>query len=149
MDVIVEGTVRIGAPPERVFEYMVDPTHWVEYDPTLVEVTPSDRLRVGSSGIVRNRRAPGMTAKASWRTTKLEPPVRVTQELRGMGYELTEDVRLTPIASGTELHIVETLLPTSLVGRVFVAMSRGFMERDLRARSQRLKTVLEGKPREG
>lgn len=139
---IIERTTYIAAPPERVYEYMVDPAHWFEYDPTLVEATPSDRLQIGSSGIVRNRRM-GITAKATWKTTELEPPTRVSQYLRGMGYELTESVRLTAVAGGTEMHVVDTLLPTSLGGRVFVAMSRGVMERDLRARSQRLKALLE------
>ena len=85
----------------------------------------------------------GMTAKATWTTTEFEPPIRVTQYLRGMGYELTESVRLTAVDGGTDMHVVDTLLPTSLGGRVFVAMSRGIMKRDLRARSQRLKAILE------
>jgi len=139
---IIERTTHIAAPPERVYEYMVDPTHWFEYDPTLVEATPGDRLQIGTSGIVRNRRM-RMTAKATWKTTELEAPVRVTQYLRGMGYELTEAVRLTAVDGGTDMQVVDTLLPTSLGGRVFVAMSRGVMERDLRARSQRLKALLE------
>jgi uncharacterized protein YndB with AHSA1/START domain len=139
---IIEGTTRIAASPEQVFEFLVDPTRWVQYDPTLAEVTPSDRLVVGATGIVRNRRL-FMTAKATWRTTQLEAPMRVTQELRGIGYRLTEAVRLTPMDGGTDMHVIETLLPTSLGGRLFVALSRGIMERDLRARSGRLKALLE------
>jgi hypothetical protein len=142
---IIERTTRIAASPEHVFEFLANPTHWSEYDPTLVEATPSDRLTVGASGILRNRRM-GMTAKATWTTTELEPPVRVTQYLRGMGYELTESVRLTAVDGGTDMHVVDTLLPTSLGGRAFVAMSRGIMERDLRARSQRLRALLERQP---
>jgi hypothetical protein len=122
---------------------MVDPARWFEYDPTLVDVTPRDRLQIGSSGMVRNRRALGMTAKATWKTTELEAPVRITQYLRGMGYELTEAVRLTAVDGGTDMHVVDTLLPTSLGGRVFVALSRGIMERDLRGRSERLRAMLE------
>ena len=60
-----------------------------------------------------------------------------------MGYELTESVQLTAVDGGTDMHVVITLLPTSLGGRAFVAMSRGIVERDLRARSQRLRALLE------
>ena len=139
---IIDGRTRIAASPERVFEFLADPTRWSEYDPTLVEATPRERLTVGATGIVRNRRM-GVTAKATWTTTELEPPVRVTQYTRGMGYELTESVQLTAVGGGTDMHVVITLLPTSLGGRAFVAMSRGIVERDLRARSQRLRALLE------
>ena len=145
---IIEGTTRIAASPEQVFEFLADPKRWSEYDPTLVEVTPRDRLVVGATGIMRNRRM-GMTAKATWTTTELEPPMRVTQRPRGMGYELTEAVQLTAVDGGTEMHDVITLLPTSLGGRAFVAMSRGIVTRDLRARSQRLKAMLEREPAAG
>ena len=141
-DMIIEGTTRIAASPEQVFELLVDPTRWSEYDPTLVEATPSDRLVVGAAGIMRIRRM-GITAKATWTTTELEAPVRVTQVLRGMGYELTEAVRLTAVDGGTDMHVVDTLLPTSLGGRAIVAMSGGIMKRDLPARAQRLKAIAE------
>jgi uncharacterized protein YndB with AHSA1/START domain len=146
---IIERTTRIAAQPKAVFEYLADPTRWSEYDPSLVEVTPTEPLHVGSAGIVRNRRGPGLTAKISWRTTELEPPVRIAQYMRGVGYELTEAVSLTAADGGTDMHVIDTLLPTSLGGRVFVAMSRGIMERDLRARSQRLKALLEREPAGG
>ena len=139
---IIEGTTHIAASPEQVFELLEDPTRWSEYDPTLVEATPRERLTVGATGIVRNRRM-GVTAKATWTTTEFEPPVRVTQYTRGMGYELTESVQLTAVDGGTDMHVVITLLPTSLGGRAFVAMSRGIVERDLQARSQRLRALLE------
>ena len=139
---IIEGMTRIAASPEQVFEFLADPTRWSEYDPTLVEATPRERLTVGATGIVRIRRM-GVTAKATWTTTDLEPPVRVTQHTRGLGYELTESVQLTAVDGGTDMHVVITLLPTSLGGRAFVAMSRGIVERDLRARSQRLRALLE------
>lgn len=109
----MERATRIAAPAEAVFEFLADPTRWVEYDPTLVEVTPTDRLVVGATGIVRNRRM-GMTAKGTWTTTELEPAARVRQVLRGIGYELTESVRLTAVDGGTDMHVVNTLLPTSL-----------------------------------
>ena len=43
---IIEGTTRIAASPEQVFEFLADPTRWSEYDPTLVEATPTERLTV-------------------------------------------------------------------------------------------------------
>ena len=107
---IIEGTTRIAASPEQVFEYLADPTRWSEYDPTLVEATPRERLTVGATGSVRIRRM-GITAKATWTTTELEPPVRVTQYLRGLGYELTESVKLTAVDGGTDMYVVDHAAP--------------------------------------
>jgi hypothetical protein len=64
--------------------------------------------------------------------------------IAGPGYELTETTTLRLAPGGTRATIVDELEPTSLFGRVFVAMSGGFIRRDLRARSERLRSLLDG-----
>ena len=140
---IVEAEVLIAADPNRVFAALADPATWFAIDPTLVDVTPRTPLVLGATGTMRNRRGPGMTATVSWRTTDFEPGVRLTQALVGMGYELAETVALTPSGGATYLTVVDTLVPTSIVGQLMVALSRGIMERDARARCARLKALLE------
>lgn len=140
---IIEGTARIAAPRDQVFDVLADPARWFDVDPSLVDVSPRARIALGSGGIVTNRRVLGMTATVTWTTTAFDPPARLTQLLRGMGYELTEAVDLRSMDGGTEMRVVDTLIPTSLGGRLMVALSRGIMQRDLERRFMRLKTLME------
>jgi len=140
---IIEGHVGIAATPQRVFDVLADPTTWFRIDPTLVDVTPRERLVLGMTGTMRNRRGPGLIATATWTTTELISGARLVQQLTGFGYELTEAVTLEPDALGTRMSVVDSLTPTSLAGRAMVALSRGVMERDLHARFRRLKALLE------
>ena len=146
---IIDGRITVVAPPERVFEVLVDPATWFEIDPTLIDVTPRDRVVLGSTGTMRNRRAPGMVATVTWITTEYVAGRRLSQHLHGFGYELTESIDLLPVASGTQMTVVDTLTPTSVVGRVMVATSRGIMERDLQSRFVRLQALLEAASIEG
>ena len=87
-----------------------------------------------------------MTARTSWTVTEFTRGARISNHLTGFGYVLTETVELAPDPTGTRMRVVDTVIPTSLVGRAMVAMSRGIMERDLRARSAKLKALLEAGP---
>ena len=140
---VVEGDIMITRPPMHVFDVLVDPTTWHDIDPALVEVTPLDPLSLGATGTMRHRRGPGMTARTSWDVTAFVPGARLDNHLIGLGYELTESVELTPVPTGTRMRVVDTVIPTSLVGRAMIALSRGIMERDLRARFAAFKVMLE------
>jgi len=140
---VVEGRASVAAPPQHVFEALADPATWFIIDPTLVDVNPRERLAIGTTGTMRNRRGPGLTATVTWTTTELIPGARLVQHLKGFGYELTESVTLAVDTLGTQVTVVDSVIPTSLAGRLMVAMSRGIMERDLQARFVRLKALLE------
>lgn len=140
---IIEGRIRIEAAPQRVFDLLADPEAWFRVDPTLVDVSPRSPLFVGSTGTLRNRRGPGFVATASWTTTELVPGERITQHLRGSGYEMTESVTLEADGGGTTMVVVDEVWPTSLPGRVMVAMARGIMKRDMTSRSALLKAEAE------
>ena len=146
---IIEDSVEVAAAPGRVFDILVDPVTWFKLDPTLVDVTPRKTLALGSTGTMRNRRAPGLVAKASFTTVTFVPGVNVTQELRGWGYKLTEAVALSAHGTGTRMTVTDTLVPTSLGERLMVALSRGIMERDLRTRFAALKALLDAEPAPG
>ena len=60
-----------------------------------------------------------------------------------MGYAMTEALELEGNGLGTRARIVERVWPTSLAGRLLVAMSGGVMRRDLAKRRALLKAVLE------
>jgi len=139
---IIEGRSTISAPPDHVFALLIDPATWFQIDPTLVDVTPRDPIVLGSTGTMRNRRA-GFVASATWTTTEFVPGVRLVQATRGRGYELTESIDLAASGTGTEMTDVITLVPTSIVGRLMVATSKGILERDLRSRFTRLQELIE------
>ena len=70
-------------------------------------------------------------------------PRSLVVEIHGSGYGMTEAATLGPIADRTRATFVETVWPTSLAGRLLVALSGGVIRRDLRPRSERLRAVLE------
>jgi len=140
---VVEGGIEIAVPPQFVFEVLADPARWFNIDPTLIDVAPRERLALGTTGTMRNRRGPGLNATATWTTIELIPDSRLVQRVVGFGYELTEAVTLAVDTLGTRVAVVDTVVPTSFAGRIMVAMSRGIIERDLRARLGRLKGFIE------
>ena len=85
----------------------------------------------------------GLPARSTWHVTELDAPRRLRVEIRGMGYGMTEEADLEATPSGTRVRFVDRVWPTSLAGRVMVALSGGIIRRDLRARADRLKAVLE------
>jgi hypothetical protein len=140
---IVEGQVGIARTPQEVFDVLADPTTWFTVDPALVEVEPREPLVAGVTGTMRRRSGLGLTVKTAWENTALVPGTRIENLIRGFGYELRETVVLAADSIGTQVSVVDTLIPTSLVGRAMVAVSRGFIQRDLDARFAKLKSMLE------
>ena len=138
-------SMDIARPPASVYATLVDQDTWAALDPALLEITPRGSVAVGMSGTMR-RRVAGMRVTNGWTVTELEPGARVGMRLTGVGYELIETTTLEAITGGTRATIEDTLRPTSLGGRLFVAVSGPFIRRDLHARSDRLKALLEATP---
>jgi uncharacterized protein YndB with AHSA1/START domain len=132
----------IARSPEEVFAFLVDIESFKTLDVALVDVTPQGKLAAGLTGTFTHRRG-GMTARTTWRVTEFEPPDRLEVAIRGAGYEMTERAILESSASGTRATFLDRVWPTSLPGRLLVALSGGIMRRDLRARAARLKEALE------
>jgi hypothetical protein len=143
---IVEGQVGIARTPQAVFDVLADPSTWFTLDASLLEVVPLERLVPGTRGTMRRRVGPGLTVTTAWENTSLVPGTRLENLITGYGYELRETIVLAVDASGTQVTVVDTLVPTSLVGRAMVAVSRGFIQRDLDARFAKLKSFLEASP---
>jgi carbon monoxide dehydrogenase subunit G len=138
----------VARSPEDVFAFLADIDSFRALDPALIECTPSGRLEAGLSGTFAHRRG-GMTARTTWRVTVFAPPHLLEVAIRGAGYEMTERADVAGDGSGTRATFVDRVWPTSLAGRVLVALSGGIMRRDLLARAERLKAILEGATQEG
>lgn len=139
---IVEQHLEISRPPSVVFGFLGDVSNWPLIDAAVLEVTPSGPVTTGSSGTAVYKR-PGTKVTTRWEITQLEPDERLEVFMTGSGYTLRETVDVRESSSGTELDIVDTLEPTNLIGRVMVAISGRMIRRDLAARSDKLKALLE------
>ena len=142
---IVEQSLDLARSPATVFAFLVDQDEWARLDPTLLEVTPRAPVTQGMSGTML-RRVSGLPVTNGWTVTHLEPATRLGMRVTGMGYALTETTSLEATNGGTRATIVDILEPTSLPGKLFVALSGGFVRRDLHARAARLQAAIAGLP---
>jgi len=141
----ISDSFVIDRPRADVFEFLVDTAHFKAVDRALVAFEPSGRIELGTQGTMQHRRG-GITARTTWRVTKLVYGESVEVEIRGMGYRMREAIELADDDSGTVMRVVDTLWGTSLLGNVFVAISKGFIRRDLVARAALLRAALEPAP---
>lgn len=134
--------LEIAREPADVFAFLTSAEGLRAVDPALVDYGPPGPITAGGAGWFRHRRG-GMTANTTWRVTAFEAPTRLEVAISGMGYAMTESAVLEATPTGTRARFVDRVWPTSLPGRLLVALSSGIMRRDLRARAARLKALLE------
>lgn len=83
-----------------------------------------------------------MTIRTTYRVTDFRSPTRLEVAISGMGYAMTEAAELEAIPTGTRARFVDRVWPTTLPGRLLVALSGGIVRLDLRARAGRLAAAL-------
>jgi hypothetical protein len=125
-----------------VFAYLADTASFRAVDLALVDFQPRGRLTEGLEGTFTHRRG-GMTVRTTWRVEELDEPRSLRVSIRGLGYVMESLVELGPDGEETLARFVDSIWPTNLAGRVMLALSGGIMRRDLRARADRLKAILE------
>jgi hypothetical protein len=143
--VIAEHSLEVARPPAEVYAFLVDQDNWAALDPATLDITPRGEVHKGMTGTI-TRRVAGRRVKNDFVVTELEPDARLGMRLTGAGYALTETTSLEASPDGTRVTIVDVLEPTSLGGRLFVAVSGSFIRRDLKARSERLYSLLGAAP---
>jgi hypothetical protein len=126
----------------EVFAFLVDTESFRQVDEALVDYGPVGQLAPGMSGWFKHRRGV-MTARTTWTVTDFEVPSRVVVAIKGMGYAMTETARLEATPGGTHVTFVDRVWPTSLPGRLLVALSGGIMRRDLAKRARLMQAVLQ------
>jgi carbon monoxide dehydrogenase subunit G len=144
----IESTLELDRPPREVFDFLADPANLHLVDPALVDFSPTGQLSAGLQGTMAHRRG-WMVARTTWTVTEHDAPRSLVVEIKGMGYGMTEAATLEPAKGGTRATFVDRVWPTSLAGRLLVALSGGIMKRDLRARGERLRALLEQKTTPG
>jgi len=143
--VIAEHSLQIGRSSAQVYAFLVEQDSWAALDPATVDITPRGEVHTGMTGTI-TRRVIGLRVKNGWLVTELDPSARLGMRITGPGYALTETTTLESTPDGTRATVVDVLEPTSIGGRLLVAISGPFIRRDLRARTGRLKSPLEADP---
>ena len=138
----IESTFQIDRSPAEVFAFLADPANIRLVDSALVDFSPTGQLSAGRQGTMAHRRG-WLVARTRWTVTEHDAPRSLVVEIQGSGYGMTEAAILKPAGGGTSATFVDTVWPTSLPGRLLVAFSGGIMRRDLRARAERLRAVLQ------
>ena len=138
----IETVLEIARSPTEVFDFLTDTGSFTVLDPALVEFAPHGRLAQGMTGRFLHRRG-GLPARSTWTVRELLAPRRLLVEIRGMGYGMTEAAEIEGTPNGARARFIDRVWPTSLAGRLLVALSGDIMRRDLRARADRLRRILE------
>jgi uncharacterized protein YndB with AHSA1/START domain len=138
----IRHDVLILRPPEAVFDFLTDTDSFPVIDRALRSYTPRGRMSAGLAGTFVHRRG-GMTARSTWYVAALVRPSHIHVAVRGAGYEMDETVELAPTDHGTRAAFIDRVRPTSLPGRLMVALSGAVMRRDLERRAALLKATLE------
>jgi carbon monoxide dehydrogenase subunit G len=139
----IRHEIEIARSPEAVFDFLVDTESFRVIDRALVSFEPGGLMHVGLRGSFVHRRG-GMTARSTWEVVELERPSRIRVAVKGSGYEMDEVATLSALGSGTRATFVDVVRPTTLAGKVMVALSGAVMRRDLDQRARLLKAALEG-----
>ena len=133
-------TVTIAAPPERVWEVLVDVERWPERIPTVDAAERLDEgpLAVGSRTRLQQPKLP----EAVWTVTELHPGRSFTWESRSRGIAISAGHKVEPDAGATRLTLkVDISGPLAPVGWL---MTKGLTKRYVETEAASIKRVAEG-----
>jgi carbon monoxide dehydrogenase subunit G len=142
----VERTVQIAAPPERVYEIVMDPERladWVTIHHHL-EDAPNGQLKQGSK-LTQCLKLAGKKFNVRWTVVENDPCTRVVWEGRG---PVASHARVVYEFSGngggtTFSYMNEYDLPGGALGRVAGRAVARVTEKELQRTLQRLKSIVE------
>ena len=125
MNRIFETTHHIDAPPDRVWEVLVDVARWPEWTPTVDSAKRLDEgaLRVGSRTELNQPKLP----RATWEVTELVDTRSFTWESRGPGFRTIAGHLIVPDGSGCELRL--SIEQTGPMGAVAALVWRRLTQR--------------------
>jgi carbon monoxide dehydrogenase subunit G len=142
----VERTVKIAAPPERVYEVVMDPGRledWVTIHHHL-EDAPDGRLMKGSK-LTQCLKIAGKKFNVRWRVVENDPCIRVVWEGRG---PVASHARVVYAFEGNSdgtsfSYLNEYDLPGGALGRIAGRAVSRMTQKELEGSLQRLKRLVE------
>ncbi len=142
----IERTIQIAAPPERVYEVVMNPRRledWVTIHHSLIEA-PDGELKEGSE-LTQCLKLAGQRFKVRWTVVHDEPCRRVVWEGKGPVRSHARVVyELEPNREGTRFsYSNEYDLPGGPLGRIAGRTMSRVTEKELDGSLRRLKALLE------
>jgi uncharacterized protein YndB with AHSA1/START domain len=142
----IERTVRIAAPPERVYEVVMDPDRladWVTIHHHL-EDAPNGQLKQGSK-LTQWLRIAGKKFRVRWTVVENDPCRRVVWEGRGpVGSRAHIEYEFSAKDGRTEfLYVNRYDLPGGALGRIAGRTVARVTQKELDGSLQRLKSLVE------
>jgi carbon monoxide dehydrogenase subunit G len=142
----VERTVEIAAPPQRVYDVVMDPARleeWVTIHHHL-EDAPNGRLKKGSK-LTQSLKLAGKKFKVRWTVVENDPCVRVVWEGRG---PVASHARVVYAFEGNGdgtafSYLNEYDLPGGALGRMATRAVSRVTQKELEGSLQRLKSLVE------
>jgi uncharacterized protein YndB with AHSA1/START domain len=141
-------SIEIAAPPEKVWEVVMDPSRfeeWVTIHRGLGKVSSDGAPKTGDE-MEQSMALRGATFKVRWKLTECDAPRHAVWEGKGPARSHAEtEYRLTPTERGTRFaYRNEFRAPMGPLGAVASkALVGGLPEREARATLKRLKALLE------
>jgi uncharacterized protein YndB with AHSA1/START domain len=142
----VERHTRLAAPPERVYDVVMDPGRledWVTIHHRL-ESAPPAPLKEGSK-LTQYLRLAGKRFKVHWTVVENQPCERVTWEGRGpVASRARVEYRFEPNGDGTDFsYLNEYDLPGGPLGRFAGKAVARITQKELEGSLRRLKSLVE------
>ena len=143
----VEQRIVIAAPPDRVYELLMDPARledWVSIHAGLKQA-PNGALHKGSE-LTQCLKLAGQRFDVHWHVVQADRPTRVVWEGQGPVHSTARVVYgLEPQDGGTCFHYLnEYKLPGGPLARIGSRVLRGTTKREASRSLERLKSLLEG-----
>jgi uncharacterized protein YndB with AHSA1/START domain len=140
----IKRTVFIEAPPAKVFGYLMDPRHFPEFWPSVVEVS---NVKTKPDGTTESNdfiyKMAGVKLHGHTEFTDVEPDRRIVWKSEG-GIKSTIRWTFAPHGNGTDLiDEVEYELPANLLTRLAAPFVRRVNEHEADACMQNLKVRME------
>lgn len=115
--VTIDKDITIKAPPEKVFDYLVEPKHFPEIFPSLIDVTNVEKLPAGGYRYHWVYKLAGIKFEGSTETTDFVPPKTIVDRTMGE-IESTFEWKFLAENGGTKVHLeVGYEVPKKLFGR--------------------------------
>jgi carbon monoxide dehydrogenase subunit G len=143
---MVERTIQIAAPPETIYDVVMDPTRledWVTIHQAL-EKAPNGRLKKGSS-LTQSLKLAGRKFKVNWTVVENDPRRKVVWEGRGpVASRARVEYVFAPNGNGTRFsYLNEYELPGGPLGRIAGRAVAKVTEKELEGSLRRLKSLVE------
>jgi ligand-binding SRPBCC domain-containing protein len=143
-DTKLEQKVQIGAPPERVFEFLTNPERIPVVMPSLVENTdiPPLPLKAGSRFNWKYKMF-GVMLQGEWTVKQIDSPTRYVAATTGDTAN-EWDYTLAASGNGTSLQLaVSYETPKTVLGKLSMAVAQQMNKKEMDTYLSNLKTVLE------